>query len=89
MDRGTKKNRRRPALFPSEMWCVYDRVVSGLPRTNNAIEDWHLAFQKTVCFVHQSIYKLIEDLRLEQSNTENVITKSEAWQVVCSRKKNI
>ena len=27
--------------FPHELWSVHDRVMSGLPRTANAVEAWH------------------------------------------------
>ena len=53
---------------------IYDRVVQGLPRTNNSVEAWHLAFQQTVGLYHRTIYKLVEAMHLEQSHTENIVT---------------
>ncbi len=31
-------NVRRPCMFPPPIWNVYDRTVSGMGRTNNAVE---------------------------------------------------
>ena len=36
-------------LFPHELWNVYDRLISGLPRTTNAVEGWHSAFWSATC----------------------------------------
>ena len=75
--RPTRHTRRQP-MFPQRVWCVQDRVEQNLPRTNNSVEAWHRAFQRTVGYVHPTVYKLIEALRLEQSNTENTVTRLQA-----------
>ena len=49
------------------------RVVQGLPRTNNSVEAWYLAFQQTVGLYHPTIYKLVEAMQLETSHTETMI----------------
>jgi hypothetical protein len=46
-----------------------------LPRTNNAVEGWHRAFQTSVGASHPSIYNLIEKLHLEQASSERVLTR--------------
>ena len=65
---------RRNPLFPIRVWSIFQRVIEGLPRTNNSIEGWHLTFQGTVGTNHPTIYKLIEATQLEQSHTENLVT---------------
>ena len=32
---------RVPPLFPPTLWCVYDSIQLGVPRTQNAVEAWH------------------------------------------------
>ena len=66
---------RRSPTFPINVWSIHDRVTEGLPRTNNSVEGWHHAFQRTVGLNHPTIYKLVEAMQLEQSHTENIITQ--------------
>ena len=40
-----KKKLRRVPFFPIPLWNVYNRVIAGLPRTNNSVEAWHKAFE--------------------------------------------
>ena len=61
---------RKTALFPIELWNMYDRVSQNLPRSNNSIEGWHNAFSKRVSIAHPTITKLTEKIRLEQSKFE-------------------
>ena len=68
-----RRGQRRNPMFSIDVWSIYDRVIDGLPRTNNSIEGWHSAFQRTVGSNHPTIYKLIEAMQLEQSHTENII----------------
>ena len=67
-------NRRKKGLFPIEMWSVHDRVLKGLPRTNNSTESWHKLFEAMVK-KHPCIYKLIEGFHKEQANTEKLISQ--------------
>ena len=73
IDRPHRRGQRRNPMFSIDVWSIYDRVIDGLPRTNNSIEGWHSAFQRTVGSNHPTIYKLIEAMQLEQSHTENII----------------
>ena len=47
---------RLPPLFPIELWDMFHRTDSELPRTNNSVEGWHRSFQvhlsspATLCF---------------------------------------
>ena len=55
-----RRDQQRNPLFSIRLWSIYDRVVQGLPRTNNSVEAWHLAFQQTVGLYHPTTYKLVE-----------------------------
>ena len=72
------RRHRRPPQYPHAVWNVNARVAQYLPRTNNRVEAWHRAFQKTVGYVHPTVYKLIEAIRLEQSSTGNAVVKLQA-----------
>lgn len=66
---------RKNPLFPHQLWNVYDRVVAGVPRSNNAVEGWHNAFANRVSINHPNIIKLTEKIRREQSKFEIDITR--------------
>ncbi len=61
---------RKKPQFSIELWNVYDRVISNLPRSNNSIEGWHNAFAKRVSIAHPTITKLTDKIRREQSKFE-------------------
>ena len=52
------------------MWNVYDCVMSNLPRSSNSVEGWHNAFAIRVAIAHQTIKKLAEKIRNDQSKFE-------------------
>lgn len=51
----TVRNRRKKPLFPIEMWNCYDNVINDQPRTNNAVEGWHHAFNASLGCHHTTI----------------------------------
>jgi hypothetical protein len=57
------------------MWNVRDRVLQGLPRTNNSVEGWHRAFQQTVDCQHPTVLKLVEHFRGEQDLMEQRVER--------------
>ena len=61
---------RKKPQFSIELWNVYDRVISNLPRSNNSIEGWHNAFAQRVSISHPTINKLTGKIRVEQSKFE-------------------
>jgi hypothetical protein len=61
---------RKEGEFPIELWNVYDRVCTNLPRSNNSTEGWHQAFAKRVSIVHPTINKLADKIRREQPQFE-------------------
>jgi hypothetical protein len=65
-----RRHRRAEPRFPVRVWNVRDRVIEGLPRTNNSVEAWHRAFQQTIDCHHPSIYRLIDQFRKEQDRVE-------------------
>jgi hypothetical protein len=65
---------RKTPRFALDLWNCYERTRLGLPRTNNNLEGWHNALQATIKS-HPHLLSLIDSLKLEQSNTENVYVK--------------
>ena len=41
----TIAGRHRRPLFPPQIWSQFNNTTGGLPRTKNAVEGWHRAFQ--------------------------------------------
>ena len=78
------RQRRNPS-YPISVWSIYDRVIDGLPRTNNSVEGWHNAFQRTVGFNHPSVYKLIEAIQYEQSNSENLVQQIDTGRLITKK----
>ena len=72
------RRRRLPPRYAISLWNLNERTLCELPRTNNAVEGWHRAFQTSVCASHPSIFKLIEKLNLEQSGSERILAKLHA-----------
>ncbi|CAF0881458.1 unnamed protein product [Brachionus calyciflorus] len=55
--------------FPN--WNCHDRTLQGLQRTNNNLEGWHHGLHSNIKS-HPHLLCLIDSLKLEQSNTENL-----------------
>jgi len=51
----TRRGNRRAVLFPPNSWNIHDCVVNDLPRTNNSVEDWHQAFQRSIGCHHPNL----------------------------------
>ncbi|CAF1195693.1 unnamed protein product [Adineta ricciae] len=66
---GRGSQRSRPK-FDLRLWNTYDRVIRDLPRSNNALEGWHNAFNNRVSIKHPSITKLAKCIIREQSRFE-------------------
>ena len=81
-DDGTLMIRRRvhEAISPPFVWNVHERVVDGLPRTNNQLEGWHRRFQTAVNKPHPNIHEFMVRLKEEQDHTEAVIQQLVAGQ---------
>ena len=59
---GTGQNPR----FNVDSWSCHQRVITGRPRTSNAVEGWNSNFVKLVNGKHPSFPKLIEKIQDEQ-----------------------
>ncbi|XP_030072563.1 FLYWCH-type zinc finger-containing protein 1 [Microcaecilia unicolor] len=70
-----RQKRRVEPCYPISVWNVCNRVMDGLPRTNNSVEAWHRSFQQTVDCHHPSIFKLVDHFRREQDRTEIEISR--------------
>ena len=66
---GTRQNPR----FDVDSWSCHQRVITGRPRTNNAVEGWNSNFVKLVNGKHPSFPELIEKFQDEQKNAEILI----------------
>lgn len=73
-----RRGRRGNPRFPINLWNMRDRLNDGLPRTNNSVEAWHHAFQKTVDCHHPSVYKLVDHFRKEQDHVEILVERFRA-----------
>ncbi len=63
-----RRNRRVAPRFSIKFWNMYDRVVQNLPRSNNAVEGWHNAFNNSVGIAHPTVPNLSRKLQVEQHN---------------------
>lgn len=69
---------RNPALMKLDWWNVYQSTLDGTGRTNNEAEGWHSAFSGRIGARHPTFFKLAEDIRIEQGNTEFIVTNIRA-----------
>ena len=63
-------SRRGKPKISLQLWNVYERVIQDLPRSNNAVEGWHHAFNNRVSIKHPSVTKLAKSILREQSRFE-------------------
>jgi hypothetical protein len=65
---------RKIPPYPIVRWNVYLRVVQKKARTNNSQESWHRVFAEDA-HAHPTMNKLIEHFRLEQKNTQVIVSQ--------------
>ncbi|KAB0805304.1 hypothetical protein PPYR_02274 [Photinus pyralis] len=63
-------NVRRPAIFPPEMWSLYNRVVNDMDRTNNHAEAAHRCLQSEMGMDHPILWRFIDGLRKIQKGRD-------------------
>ncbi|KAL4112905.1 hypothetical protein QTP88_016624 [Uroleucon formosanum] len=72
--RRNRNNRKRSPQFDFCMWNCYDSVLKHQPRTNNAVEGWHHAFNSALAENHVTMWiiktYIINLLKQEQSLQE-------------------
>ena len=61
---------RRPTVFPINLWNMFHRTDAELPRTNNSIEGWQKSFNTQVSSYHLTFWKLLDNLKREESLTQ-------------------
>ena len=52
------------------MWNYYHDTPFGLPRTDNAVEDWHQSFNASVGCQHPNVLRFVNSLKREQGLVE-------------------
>lgn len=87
LGRPSRRGPRRGALFLPITWNQWDRVNSDLPRTNNAVEGWHSAFQANVGAHHPTLWKFIEVLKREESRQRVTLQQAAAGQQPAKKKR--
>ena len=75
-------------LFPIKMWNHHHDVPQGIPRTTNAVEAWHRAYNATIGCHHPNIWKWINAIRREQGLVEVKQAKFLAGDKPSKRTKN-
>jgi hypothetical protein len=80
-------NARNAARFAIPLWNQYDRVLQKLPRSNNAVEGWHNAFNNSVGIAHPTPAALAEKLRIEQHSMAIFRRQMELGQPAPKRKR--
>lgn len=74
-------------MYLISQWNLYERVKNGQPRTNNKTERYNQQIQTDAGNNHLTVCQMIENLRLEQGNTERLIVKINMGHV--NTKKNV
>ena len=65
--RPRRQGGRRNPTFHHDVWNMFQRSLSELPRTNNYVEGWHRRLQANLYVYHPTLWKLIEVLKREES----------------------
>lgn len=82
-----RRGRRTVPRFPIALWNQYDRVINDLPRSNNAVEGWHQAFNNMLVIAHPSTPRLARKLRQEQHSAALSRRQIELGQSLPKKKK--
>ena len=61
--------RRRNARYPPDQWNQFDRVMSGLPRSDASLENFHKTSRPTLG-THLSLPRFVDRLKILQSSYE-------------------
>ena len=77
---------RQNAIFPIRLWNMYDIVLNGQARTNNAVEAWHRGIETLLQMAHPTLWKLIDGLRICQQQNDGLMQQLIAGQPPPQRK---
>jgi hypothetical protein len=72
---GTAGNEAR---YPPLIWNLNSRILELEHRTSNALESWHRQLSTTVQASHPTIFKFLEELKLEITLSEQKIDRFSA-----------
>lgn len=67
-----------PPRFPPQLWSISDSIACNVPTTQNACESWHSRWNILLNRKKMNIFKTITELKKEQRNTDNEITRIRA-----------
>jgi len=81
------RRKRKSPIFPFNIWNVYENVLMKRPRTNNAVEGWHHAFNSSIGVHHTTIWKFIDFIKTEQNLMEAKIEKINLGEIHASKRK--
>ncbi|KAL3885700.1 hypothetical protein ACJMK2_025746 [Sinanodonta woodiana] len=82
-----RRARRGPPRFAIQLWSQYSRVIDNLPRSSNAIEGWHNAFNNVVGFAHPTTTKLARKLQQKQHRNQLLRRQLELGTTTGNKKK--
>lgn len=77
--RANNSSRSSPR-FPIEQWNQYDYVLSDINRTNNRVEGWNRRVRDLADCTHPHVYKLIEVLKKDMTNTSQILIEARTGQ---------
>lgn len=66
------------ARFKKKRWSVFPLLSRGIPRTTNRAESWNSRLNNAVNCKHPGLLKLIDALKLEESNMREVLVRVKA-----------
>ena len=82
-----RTNCPKDAKHPIELWNQYCPTLLGEPRTTNACEGFHYAFQSLLFGDHPSIWKLMEGIRKDIAVQKKSVIDESSGQKGSKRKK--
>ena len=71
-----------------QLWNVYEHVIQGLLRSNNAVEEWTQTFSNRVSIKHPSITRAAKCILPEQARFEIDIERLRTGEQPKKKKKN-
>ena len=69
---------RAPPKYAHGLWNVEERLIDGLPRTNNNVVGWHRHMQSAVACQHPNLWKFLQVLKKEQGVNNLLIAQANA-----------
>lgn len=60
-----------PVPFLPNLWCVYESMWNGFPRTKTDMGAWHRRWENLIENAHGSVYQIIDKLKKNQCCIEN------------------